>query len=1143
MSRTFLHRDVIPTRFRLSVQWLATLTALVVFTGLIPASAQEAATGIIRGKVQNATNGAYLENVTVQINGTSQMVKTNGYGEYVIRDVPAGDVVLRANYVGEPEQTATVTVAGNETVNRDFTFRESSTTKRLDDGTIVLDPFTVSAQRFNNARAIAIAEERNAINIKNVVAIDQFGDIPSGNVGEFVKFLPGIQVEYGASNGNNQGFSEGTANGVSVRGFGPEDTTILVDGLPIASTLPGNLTRQTGLDQLSINNASRVELIKVATPDMPANSAGGQINLITRSAFEYSKPAYDAQIFFNFNSQNLTLSKTQGPVNKDTYKTSPGVSFSASYPFSKSFGITVSGTMQQDFSQTYRAQPVWNNTWNASFNPSTFTNAAGQPASIANPVMTRYQVTDAPSITDRTSGNLKLDWKPTPNQSLKVNVQYSTYETSEAQRRLEFRPNLATGANWDASQTVGTTANSTTAMTITSRDRVGDTVSAQAQYSLDWKGWRIAAAGSTSVSKSDFEDEANGHYSGLDLNLNPGRVALYYGADGIPYNAETFTRGTNQPLDYTQISNWSVANALAFSGESHNENTKNLYKIDVSRPLNFLPFLRANPLMLQFGYRYDDEINEKTGRGTGYRQVLRTGATFTTADIIDNDYVGSTPGFGMRPQQWASTYKLYEFGKSSGTFEEPTSGAEAVNNYNSFVNQQKSLKESTDGVYAQISGSYFSNRFTFLAGARQERKARVGRSPITDSKWNLVKNPDGSLYVDAAHPNGVRTDQSASDLFASTAAGAALRSSLSGAGISFPSTPYGPVTSDLAAAKLFKKPLHEVDQHVTGDPSYSLNTGYKLTKKIDLKAALSRSFKQQPLENGSIGVLSGNNLTFVEYTAAEQPNQQGALGQITVANPGLKPETSLNWDFEVSYYTDTGGKLSVSYYMKDVKNATQTFTTYSGTPEFSAAMSALGLDLDEFDGWRVVTSANSTTVQKTTGWEFFVSQDFGFAGAWGRRFSAFASFAMTDHPAPSPVEPYTITNPDGTTTSLTPNRVLITLKSDRFGGAGLQYSGNRFMFQVRGTYKNEFQVQGTNAQLLNDGTEMRRVNPAETRIDVNMSYMINKTYSVFASARDVFNGERDEVWLHSGGLLPNYASLNDRKKFGTSWTVGVKGKW
>ncbi len=1143
-----------PRSFSAVCQSLARLScalALVLSVAFTSAIAQETATGTVRGKVQNASNGKYLENALVTVAGTNQQVRTNSFGDYEIKNLPAGEVSLRASYVGEPDLTTTVTVAAGEVANKDFTFRETAATKRADDGTIILDPFVVSAERYRNAQAVALAEERNSINIKNVVSIDQFGAIPSGNVGEFVKFMPGVMIDYGASNGNNQGYSENAANGVSVRGFGPEDTTILIDGLPVASTLPGSLTRQTGLDQLSINNAARVELIKVATPDMPANSIGGQVNLVTRTAFEYPKPTYTAKVFFNISSMNPDLGKTPGPTNKDTFKTSPGFEASVNLPVNDRFGISVSGNWAQEYSQSYRAQPTWNNSWASNYNAGAFTNAAGQASSLSNPVLTRYQITDSPAMTERQSANFKVDWKPTPNQTIRANVQYSTYETAEAQRRLDFRPAIANGIVWDGTQVVGNNANSTTAMSITTRDRIGDTVSAQLKYDATFFGFKIGAAGSISKSVSDFVDEENGHFSGVDLNLNPGRVALYGLNQGIPSSAETFTRTTALPLSYTVLSNWALDGTTAKSGESHNETEKSLYKVDVSRPLDFLPFLGNNTLSISAGYRYDDESNLKSGRGTGYRQILRPGAAYTVADILDTNYIGQSPGFGLAPQQWASTYKLYEINQAKDIFYVPDFDETTntrVENYNSFVGQQKDLKESTDAWYGMLSGRFFSNRLSFVGGLRQESRKRVGRTSYTDNKWNYVKNKDGSIYTNATYTNGVRMDQSTSDLFATTAAGSSLRSALSAAGISFPTTPYGSPTSgvrDLAARMLQYQPLRPINTSQDGDPSYSLSTAFQLTKKIDLKAAYSRSFGLPDFEAGPTnGLLSAaTSFTITEYTATEQLTQNGALGQIQVANPNLKPEVSNNWDFEASYHTDHGGKFTLSYYTKEVTDQVQNYTTYSYSDPatFSAVMGALGLDPTEFDGWRVITSTNSSTIQKTDGWEAEIRQDLGFLGTWGRRVSGFVSYSWRDFPPVETPVPVTFNAPDGSTVTFTPAVSTVTLRSNKSGGAGIQYSGNRLTAQIRGTYRNDNETDGR--VTLANGNFLRRFQPAETRIDVNVNYALSKTYSLFLSGRDVFNGERDVVWRDDQGLLADYSTISDRKRFGVAWTVGVSGNW
>src|SRR5262245_29176289 len=97
------------------------VTALALVALSVPTFAQQTATGVIRGKILNASNGSYLENVKVEVNGTSRNALTNGYGEYELR-VPAGEVNLTVEYVGEPAQTATVSVPAGGAVNQDFTF-------------------------------------------------------------------------------------------------------------------------------------------------------------------------------------------------------------------------------------------------------------------------------------------------------------------------------------------------------------------------------------------------------------------------------------------------------------------------------------------------------------------------------------------------------------------------------------------------------------------------------------------------------------------------------------------------------------------------------------------------------------------------------------------------------------------------------------------------------------------------------------------------------------------------------------------------------------------------------------------------------------------------------------------------------------
>lgn len=1106
---------------------VALLTPLAV--GVSTASAADAAaTGVIRGRVLNVENGKYLPRARVTVEGTNIETFTNDYGEYELRDVPAGQVVVKADFAGQNSAKSAVSVSAGQIANQNLRFNQKKGAS--EDGAIMLDEFVVASERYKNAQEIAINVERNSTNIKNVVSTDQFGDIPNANVGELVKFMPGVLVSYGGTAGANQGYSDSDASGVSVRGFGPEDTAILVDGMPMSSSIPGSLTRQVGLDMLSINNASRVELIKVPTADMPSNSIGGQVNLITKSAFEFAKPSVSGRVFFNINTLHLSPGKSVGPNNKKTYKAQPGLEFSAIYPISPKFGFTVTGFSSREFGQTYRLQPIYTST-------GTNKNAAGETVSMSNPYLGRIQVTDNPKLVDRRSGNVKLDWKPTPTQRLSANFQYSTYDEEEAQRRVDIR--TASPSDWGPTFTTMTVVNNSAAnnMTVTTRDRTGDTRQLQLHYDLQLGGWTVTAAGSRAISRGDYVDRANGHFSEVSMQLQPGIVSFIGSNEGVPEGIVFRTRA-NQPVDATQLSNWRVDGTTAKSGEASNKDTESVYRVDLRRELDFIPWLGSNTMSIQTGVRRDEEKRQKWGVGSGYREVLRSGATFSPADVLDDTYLGQTPGFGLAPQQWASSYKLYELDQKNDIFVAPTDGADAVGNWDSYVNQQKSMTEKVDAAYIMVDGSFLKNRLKLNLGARQERKKREGYGPYTDSKWNYIKNPNGTLYIDANNPTGVRIDQSNSPVFAQNAAGDALRQTLKSKGIAIPDHVYGPVASSLESRMLNLIPNRYVNQSITGDPSYSANIAYDLTKKIVIKLAWSRTFGLPNLEDGTQGLLSGNNQFSINENVPVPSD--GTKGTISIANPGLKPSTSNNWDLEISYYTDNGGKFSLSGYTKTVTNQVITYSAYSGTPLFNEIVGILGLTPEDYDNWRVSTSTNSDTEQTTKGLEFQAQQDFGFLGSWGKHFQGFATFTYKVLADPPTIAPVILSTPSGGTFSFTPGLKTISLTSNRSATAGLQYSDRRFSVQLRGTFRNRNEVSHTT---LTDGNVIRVFEPSEIRVDINTSYRFSERYSAFIGVRDAFNASRKRETKDDFGLIPAWSFLTDRKDFGTVITVGVNGQF
>ena len=117
--------------------------------------------------------------------------------------------------------------------------------------------------------AIAINEQRFAPNIKNVVSADKFGAITDGNVGEFFKYLPGMNI-------NVVG---GEARQFSMNGVPSGNVPISVGGFDLAGASGSSTNRNVLLDQVSLNNIARIEVLHTPTPESPGMALAGSVNM------------------------------------------------------------------------------------------------------------------------------------------------------------------------------------------------------------------------------------------------------------------------------------------------------------------------------------------------------------------------------------------------------------------------------------------------------------------------------------------------------------------------------------------------------------------------------------------------------------------------------------------------------------------------------------------------------------------------------------------------------------------------------------------------------------------------------------------------------------------------------------------------
>ena len=200
---------------------------VVLGLGSLPSAAlaQGSATGTIEGRVSHPASGEYLETARLTVEGTTLETFTDSDGNYRLTNVPAGTAKLKAFFTGFIPQTTEVGVAAGQIVRHDIPLESFQKAPGGVGGVVKLDEFVVSTSREMTGTAYAINEQRFAPNIKNVVSTEEFGNVAEGNVGEFLKFLPGIAINY----------DSGFANTLSINGAPSDNVPLTLDGFEIAS--------------------------------------------------------------------------------------------------------------------------------------------------------------------------------------------------------------------------------------------------------------------------------------------------------------------------------------------------------------------------------------------------------------------------------------------------------------------------------------------------------------------------------------------------------------------------------------------------------------------------------------------------------------------------------------------------------------------------------------------------------------------------------------------------------------------------------------------------------------------------------------------------------------------------------------------
>lgn len=401
---------------------LYVFSLLVALVATAPLQAQSASTGVVRGSVYNPSTKEYVRNAEVRLDGTNQVAFTENDGSFQFAGVAPGQASITVAYSGYTTAKETFTVTAGETAVREINLSSTATAPAATqkDGVLQMDAYSVQTAREGNAKAVMA--QRRDMNIITSVSSDVFGEMTDGNVGEFLKYLPGVDLDYVESEprGPRLGGMDGQYVGVSFDGVRSASADANRGG--------GSSSRATSFEGFAITSVDSVEINRTASPENDADSPAGTVNMKTKRAFDRKGRTFTYLYALNFNGEEFSFKKQPGiedGANKYTnYKWAPNwqMSYAESF-FNKKFGILMSAS----HSNQYTEQAAITMSYNRG------------SATDARPMVLRdINFGDGPKMIIKDALLLTADWRVTPQLTLSANLIYSYFEGHFQNRNFDF---------------------------------------------------------------------------------------------------------------------------------------------------------------------------------------------------------------------------------------------------------------------------------------------------------------------------------------------------------------------------------------------------------------------------------------------------------------------------------------------------------------------------------------------------------------------------------------------------------------------------------------------------------------------------------------------------------------------------------
>lgn len=247
------------------------------------------------------------------------------------------------------------------------------------------------------SRQQALERKREAPTIIDAVSSDNVGKLPDYNPAEAIQRLPGVSTQ----------LDQGEPRYAVIRGVDPNLNNVTVDGNLVGA--PEAEGRRVSLDTIPSDLVAAIEVVKAVTPDMDANAVGGNINIVTPSAFDRS----DAFVF----------ASARGSYNKKADRLGFGGSATVGTRFGANddFGVVFAGSYNRRRFETdlYEALP-WTEKAPGLFAP------------------TSIRLFDYDIMRERIGGVLNFEWRPSSDMQFYLRNIYTEFTDKEGRDQADF---------------------------------------------------------------------------------------------------------------------------------------------------------------------------------------------------------------------------------------------------------------------------------------------------------------------------------------------------------------------------------------------------------------------------------------------------------------------------------------------------------------------------------------------------------------------------------------------------------------------------------------------------------------------------------------------------------------------------------